>query len=189
MGYTDNGGGNLFTDDDGSIFEDHIDKLATAGVTKGCAPGLFCPDDFVTRGQMAAFLTRALGLSSMKPPPGFIGMFEGFDPPPDNSFVTWDIGPTGSDHKVKVVLFDDGGTICLNNFGEFSPVTLSGIGTRLDPTHIDITWTTAVCHTTSGNRDLPGVLSTVIEYDPVADVIRISGTCHWRSDGGSATDC
>ncbi len=63
LGFTDNGGGNLFTDDNGSIFEDDIDKLATAGVTKGCnAEGtLFCPNDFVTRGQMAAFLHRALG--------------------------------------------------------------------------------------------------------------------------------
>jgi len=62
-GYTDNGGGNLFTDDNGSIFENDIDKLATAGVTKGCGTSIFCPDDFVTRGQMAAFLTRALGLT------------------------------------------------------------------------------------------------------------------------------
>jgi hypothetical protein len=41
-------------------------------VTLGCNPPAndkFCPDDKVTRGQMAAFLTRALGLTSMKPPP------------------------------------------------------------------------------------------------------------------------
>ena len=72
MGYTDNGGGNLFTDDDGHIFENAIDKLGTAKVTLGCNPpdnDHFCPNDFVTRGQMAAFLTRALGLTSMKPPP------------------------------------------------------------------------------------------------------------------------
>jgi hypothetical protein len=64
LGYTDNGGGNLFIDDDGSTFENDIDRLATAGVTKGCNPPVndkFCPNDFVTRGQMAAFLHRALG--------------------------------------------------------------------------------------------------------------------------------
>ncbi len=64
LGYTDNGGGDLFTDDDGSIFENDIDKLGTAGVTKGCNPPVndrFCANDFVTRGQMAAFLRRALG--------------------------------------------------------------------------------------------------------------------------------
>ena len=72
MGYTDDGGGNLFTDDDGSIFENDIDKLGTAGVTKGCNPpvnDLFCPNDLVTRGAMAAFLTRALGLERIVPPP------------------------------------------------------------------------------------------------------------------------
>ncbi len=64
VGYTDNGGGNLFTDDDGSVFEDAIDKLGTAGVTRGCNPPTndrYCPNDLVTRGQMAAFLRRALG--------------------------------------------------------------------------------------------------------------------------------
>ena len=53
-----------FVDDDGSIFEAEIERLAAAGVTRGCNPPdntLFCPDDFVTRGQMAAFLHRALG--------------------------------------------------------------------------------------------------------------------------------
>ena len=54
---------NTFTDDNGSIFEADIAKIAEAGITKGCnAEGtLFCPNDFVTRGQMAAFLHRALG--------------------------------------------------------------------------------------------------------------------------------
>ena len=64
MGYTDNGGGDLFSDDDTSIFENDIDRLGTAGVTKGCNPPdntMFCPDAYVTRGQMAAFLHRALG--------------------------------------------------------------------------------------------------------------------------------
>ena len=64
LGFKDNGGGDLFSDDDGSIFEADIDRLGTAGVTKGCNPPSntrFCPDNNVTRGQMAAFLHRALG--------------------------------------------------------------------------------------------------------------------------------
>ena len=64
LGYTDTGSGNLFVDDDGHVFEADIARLATAGVTRGCNPPTndrFCPDDFVTRGQMAAFLRRALG--------------------------------------------------------------------------------------------------------------------------------
>jgi Tol biopolymer transport system component len=66
LGYSDDGGGDLFDDDDGSVFEGDIDRLGTAGVTRGCNPPTndrFCPDDLVTRGQMAAFLVRALGYS------------------------------------------------------------------------------------------------------------------------------
>jgi hypothetical protein len=62
FGLIDNGGGDLFDDDDASIFENDIDKLATAGITRGCNPPdntNFCPDRTVTRGQMAAFLRRA----------------------------------------------------------------------------------------------------------------------------------
>jgi len=64
LGLTDTGGGNHFTDDDASIFENDIARLAAAGVTKGCNPPIndrFCPRDYVTRGQMAAFLVRAMG--------------------------------------------------------------------------------------------------------------------------------
>ena len=62
------GSGNPFIDDNSSIFEDDIEALAAAGITKGCNPPVnnqFCPDDKVTRSQMAAFLVRALNL-----PPG-----------------------------------------------------------------------------------------------------------------------
>lgn len=55
---------NLFGDDDGSVFESDIDRLATARVTLGCNPPdntSYCPDADVTRGQMASFLRRALG--------------------------------------------------------------------------------------------------------------------------------
>jgi hypothetical protein len=60
---------NLFTDDDDSVFETEIDRLGTAGITKGCAPNRFCPTAFVTRAQMASFLRRALGLTPIVPPP------------------------------------------------------------------------------------------------------------------------
>ena len=51
-----------FLDDDDSVFESDIDALASSGVTRGCDPPAnqnFCPDDLVTRQQMASFLTRA----------------------------------------------------------------------------------------------------------------------------------
>jgi hypothetical protein len=51
-----------FTDDDGSIFENDINALAAAGITTGCAPGLYCEYGLITREQMAALLARALAL-------------------------------------------------------------------------------------------------------------------------------
>ena len=50
-----------FTDDDGNRHESSINRLRAAGITFGCGPGRFCPDGRVTRGQMAAFLHRAVG--------------------------------------------------------------------------------------------------------------------------------
>jgi S-layer homology domain len=40
----------------------YVEALASAGITGGCAPNLYCPNDPVTRGQMAVFLSKALGL-------------------------------------------------------------------------------------------------------------------------------
>lgn len=55
-------GVDAFGDDDGSIFEDDIDALAAAGVTKGCAPDRYCPQRLLTRAEAASMLVRALGL-------------------------------------------------------------------------------------------------------------------------------
>jgi cell migration-inducing and hyaluronan-binding protein len=58
-----------FTDDNDSIFETDIQKLAAAGITQGCNPPAndrFCPDKNVTRGQMAAFLHRGIAASYEK---------------------------------------------------------------------------------------------------------------------------
>jgi len=43
-------------------FFQQVEALAASGVTLGCGGGNYCPDNAVTRGQMAAFLARALGL-------------------------------------------------------------------------------------------------------------------------------
>jgi len=58
-------GSDRFVDDDGSLFEEDIDRLATAGVTFGCNPPVndrYCPSTNVIRAQMASFLMRALRL-------------------------------------------------------------------------------------------------------------------------------
>ena len=55
-------GPDAFVDDDGSPYEKAIDAIAKAGITSGCdaQKKLYCPDQTVSRGQMATFLRRAI---------------------------------------------------------------------------------------------------------------------------------
>jgi hypothetical protein len=46
----------------GHSFHRFIEALAASGITAGCGGGNFCPDSPLTRGQMAVFLAKALGL-------------------------------------------------------------------------------------------------------------------------------
>lgn len=62
--------GGLFVDDDDSVHEAAIEAIAAEGITRGCNPPVnnrFCPDDPVTRGQMAAFLMRATAVPAAPP--------------------------------------------------------------------------------------------------------------------------
>jgi hypothetical protein len=59
--------GGTFADDDGTVAEGAIEAIALEGITFGCNPPgnyRYCPLGSVTRGQMAAFLARALALPS-----------------------------------------------------------------------------------------------------------------------------
>lgn len=53
-----------YADDDRSVHEASIEALGAAGITLGCGHGTFCPDDAITRGQMAAFIDRAFPLAA-----------------------------------------------------------------------------------------------------------------------------
>jgi hypothetical protein len=96
--------GDPFTDDDGSIFEADIEKLAAAGVTKGCNPPAnthYCPNESVTRSQMAAFLHRALTLA-----PGEATII------PDSRRTVWDPGiPAGIPERPVAVSVADHGAV------------------------------------------------------------------------------
>ena len=66
LGLTAGSSTDMFADDDASIFEDHIDRLAAAGITRGCNPPAndrFCPYSNVDRDEMASFIARALLLT------------------------------------------------------------------------------------------------------------------------------
>lgn len=59
-------GGNLpeqdndhFDDDDSSVHESSINRLASAGIVSGVGPRRYAPSDPLTRGQMASLLVRA----------------------------------------------------------------------------------------------------------------------------------
>jgi hypothetical protein len=57
---------------------DYIERLSIAGITSGCAtsPLRYCPEDPVTRAQMAVFLLRGLHAASYMPPD--VGSTTGF---------------------------------------------------------------------------------------------------------------
>ncbi len=58
--------GGSFWDDDGAPEEGYIEAIRAADITRGCNPpvnDLFCPDQNLTRAQMATVFARALGLT------------------------------------------------------------------------------------------------------------------------------
>lgn len=64
------------------LFYTEIGKLSARGVTLGCGGGNYCPNDPVTRDQMAAFIMRAKG--EFNPPNPLSQRFN--DVPPANPF-------------------------------------------------------------------------------------------------------
>jgi hypothetical protein len=67
------------------LFYNDIGKLSARGVTVGCTSTNYCPDDPVTREQMAAFIIRALG--DFNPPTPAMQRF--VDVPPENLFYAF----------------------------------------------------------------------------------------------------
>jgi hypothetical protein len=53
--------GGTFFDDDRGYAEPSVEAVAAAGITRGCAPGRYCPNRPVTRAETAALLVRSLG--------------------------------------------------------------------------------------------------------------------------------
>jgi hypothetical protein len=111
-----------FFDDDNSVFEGSIEQLAASGITVGCNPpdnDRFCPDDSVTRGQMAAFLKRALEdqlAVSMPPVPAS---------PPD-----YFGGRSDLQYKTALAVYSDGG----------APFDTFGVRFWIDETGGDKDW-------------------------------------------------
>ncbi len=64
-----------------------IEQLANEGITSGCGGGNYCPNNSVTRAQMAIFLLRAEHGSAYTPPPATGTMFT--DIPASLSTAAW----------------------------------------------------------------------------------------------------
>jgi uncharacterized repeat protein (TIGR03803 family) len=72
----------------GGPFDPWIEELAALQITAGCAPGLYCPDDAVTREQMAVLLLKARE-SAAYAPPACAGVFEDVACTPGTGFSDW----------------------------------------------------------------------------------------------------
>jgi hypothetical protein len=68
-------------------FHDFIERLVRNGVTAGCGGGNYCPDNPVTREQMAVFLLVAKEGSGYTPPPCMAPIFA--DVPCVSGFAAW----------------------------------------------------------------------------------------------------
>src|SRR5262249_27676409 len=70
-------------------FAKWIEQLAREGITAGCSitPPLYCPEDGVTRGQMAVFLLRAKHGAAYQPPAATGTVFN--DVPVSQPFAKW----------------------------------------------------------------------------------------------------
>jgi hypothetical protein len=78
---------NIFTDvPETSGFCKFIEELANRGVVAGCAPNTYCPNDPVTRAQMAIFTLRTLD-PALNPPACGTPVFA--DVPASNAFCRW----------------------------------------------------------------------------------------------------
>jgi hypothetical protein len=64
---------------DSNPFHDHIDAIVDHGITLGCGGGKYCPKDYVTREQMAAFLNRLGSLDGSTPPSVNADQVDGVD--------------------------------------------------------------------------------------------------------------
>lgn len=93
-------GADHFVDDDGHYAEGAIEALIGTGARFGCEVERFCPDRAITRGEMAAFITRTLKWDTSEPSPDWLdldtstlsgalaelaqrGVIEACDPPAD----------------------------------------------------------------------------------------------------------
>jgi hypothetical protein len=82
--------GTVFTDVPctGGFFDPWIEELSGLGITGGCGGGNYCPNNFVTRQQVAVFLLKTLEGSAYLPP-ACAGIFDDVTFTPGIGFSDW----------------------------------------------------------------------------------------------------
>jgi parallel beta-helix repeat protein len=111
------------------LFYTEISKIYARGITIGCGSGNYCPEQAVTRQEMAAFIIRALG--DFNPPTPAQQRF--LDVPPSNSFYAFidemgarqiTIGCGGGNYcPASPVTREQMAAFIIRALGEFDPPT------------------------------------------------------------------
>lgn len=101
-----------------STYHTTVSRLVGAGITGGCGGGKYCPNDPVTRGQMAAFLNRGLGraaFDTVSTTDDHWAVFAGSIPGPAVTFLTAGGGTGGTAYVLatgSVSAFTDEPGVC-----------------------------------------------------------------------------
>jgi S-layer homology domain len=88
--------GDSFTDVPRSnAFYQKIETLLHKGITSGCSPTEYCPDQSVLRGQLAAFVAKGIAgtIPTVVPPSGTVGD-QPYDCSPGGTSLFTDVAPT-----------------------------------------------------------------------------------------------
>jgi S-layer homology domain len=98
-----------------NIFHGDVDALVDAGVTAGCGGGKYCPNQAVTRGQMAAFMNRLGALAPGKTPVVNADRVDGY-----HARTLSGVASTGGSGTIAIT-----GTDLTSNFTELGSVTVT----------------------------------------------------------------
>ena len=165
----------FFTDDNGTTFEANINRLAAAGITTGCTATHYCPKAEVTRGQMAAFLHRALTKYPVTMTAAGAGTGEALALLGDSSTAAED--RTGYDRSLFVHLIDADGDGCDTREEALSDESLTPVTIGASCPISDGSWLSACDRVaTSDPADLD-----IDHRDPLAEAWD-SGASGWSAD-------
>lgn len=161
---------------DNHTFHDAIAWMAENGITLGCNPPAntnYCPDDNVTRGQMAGFLRRLAESGAVEPGTPLVQALPG---------VTWTAlgpgtGPTTSNFLGMAAVFSGDGAV---QAPTVAPTSLGGIRYGLDEVEI--------CYQGTGGGFINNLL--IVRHDlasVVGSAVREDGTNRTATTHGCYT--